>query len=203
MCVLSHKPAGATVHAGLIRRLAERNGDGIGFATATPEGIVLWRSLADKRDDVDTAAKLIEATTDVPALIHLRLATHGTKTVENVHPFFLPDRADLVYAHNGIIQQMPRDTARSDTRMFGEHLLAHLRDGWWNDEHTVTALESLIGHNKVALMRADGERLSRVERDGEYRRVAALTGDYLAFVGGGKCVRCACYVGLGRATNDI
>ena len=58
------------------------------------------------------------------AMWHCRIATHGTLTVDNCHPFPIGEGQLTYLAHNGVLSiPMDADDTRSDTRVFAEETL--------------------------------------------------------------------------------
>lgn len=162
MCVAIYKPAGKAIPADVIRLVAKRNSHGTGLAVLRRGTFDIWRTLTDTDEAIRRAADA----TDAPAVMHFRFATHGKRDLSNVHPFFLDADESTVYAHNGVISEAPTEAERSDTRVFGDHLLAKLVPDWHEDPITVKLIENVLGHNKVILLRADGTHTLLNERIG-------------------------------------
>ncbi len=115
---------------------------------------------------------------NVHCMFHLRMATHGGVSLDNVHPFPVLEKAkgdpyDLYFMHNGIIQ-IPTPAGKSDTRVFAELYLQPtlklapelLFEGAYQD-----MVESLIGTSKLLFLDSNGRvvRLgSWAEKDGCY-----------------------------------
>lgn len=116
MCLLIAKPAGIEIRrlATLCDEATQANSDGFGFAYVQVNGLVkhgrgLWKPVAQQR--------AIEKIGKRAAIFHWRFGTAGGTTVENCHPFVLPDKT--VFAHNGIFPfQTPR--GKSDTRVLAD-----------------------------------------------------------------------------------
>lgn len=105
-------------------------------------------------------------------VIHFRYATHGKgeHMLANTHPFYLPGWDEkLGYCHNGVIDIMtPKDDSVSDTRMFGEHVLANLAGDFREDAVLWNTLEKRVlgGGNKVVMMDHEGRVDIMNERSG-------------------------------------
>lgn len=152
MCLIIAKPAGVAFDAEEIVSAAQCHPHGIGFAWTDGERIRRWRNL----NDTALAVKQAEKLASYNAVAHFRYATHGAKTVDNIHPFFVDSRADIAVAHNGILDIESSD-AVSDSRMFVSRFLRWMKNGWWTDPVTVGQMEALIGYSKIALLHLNGE----------------------------------------------
>ena len=116
MCLLIAKPYGARIKDidDLCASASDTHPDGFGYAFVGKKGnIVTYRGMIES----DKQSKMIESIGDAPAIIHWRFSTGGTKTVDNCHPFVLPDKT--VFAHNGILPYQTTAT-KSDTRLVAE-----------------------------------------------------------------------------------
>jgi hypothetical protein len=85
-------------------------------------------------------------------LLHMRIATHGTTDLANVHPFPVGDGKDTVMAHNGIIHSMPKDPLLSDTRLFVRDVLPELQADWLDKFWIRDMMEEWIGWSKLAFL---------------------------------------------------
>lgn len=109
MCLIIHKPKGATIEKWIIESAKEYNADGIGImANGISERFlkIATDKVYDKINKLDNAA------------IHFRMATHGTISIANVHPFKL--NGGIFLMHNGIMTKYnpPKDSSDSDTATF-------------------------------------------------------------------------------------
>lgn len=96
MCVLIVKNSGVKMPSNnILNACAISNPDGFGIAT--PE--TLFKTL--NKDEFLSKCK--EITPETPAIIHCRLATHGSVKTENCHPF---EFKNWVFAHNGILHNI-------------------------------------------------------------------------------------------------
>ena len=151
MCVAAYIPAGATIAENILRGVYKRNDDGIGLAWSDGSKLEIWRTMSD----IDRIVKMIDEMRDLPRLVHFRYATHGTVTLDNVHPFWLDSRRRAVIAHNGVIT-IPQKSNESDTRSFVDNVLSQLKDGWWNNTTTVAQIEKLVNGSRIVIMEDDG-----------------------------------------------
>ena len=123
-----------------------RNSDGIGIVS--PSGRVIARTLVR---DADHAWSLVSGVRD--GWIHWRLATHGTVSSDNVHPFDVGHGCALL--HNGILRGGWGDALRSDTA------------------HYASALRDVVTRHGV----------KRTLADAGYRRALVQPGSVLVVVG--------------------
>lgn len=128
MCNITYLPSGVPVPEIEIRNAASWNDDGHGWAIAAETGVLL----TSRHMDVDSAMETFKATRKAfpnsPAMFHSRWATHGTVTLDNVHPFTVGKYAAV--AHNGILPskfQPQKGSAvehMSDTAIMARYWLA-------------------------------------------------------------------------------
>ena len=86
------------------------------------------------------------------ALIHFRIRTHGETNTENCHPFTVNE--NVVFIHNGIINNVTAKGAESDTIVFNTQYLQSIVRNFGEQalkNPTVQALiEHFIGYSKLA-----------------------------------------------------
>lgn len=131
MCIAIYQPIGATLTDQELRTAWANNPDGAGFAYVDGGRIITYRTMH--------LAKLIRAYRRAinehghasHFMVHFRLATHGTTTIANVHPF-AQDRHTIV-VHNGILPTPTLGDGRSDTATFVEDYLPRLGATWFED----------------------------------------------------------------------
>src|SRR6266446_9460358 len=125
------------------------NNDGAGISTHDGDKLVMMKPytrFSHLRDSLRNLA-------GQPAVVHLRMATHGGVSGANTHPFWTCGKKALL-SHNGIMP-MPwcGNRALSDSRQFAESLMnldaGDIYDGRDN-------IGKAIGHNKVVIMKEDG-----------------------------------------------
>lgn len=105
------------------------NRDGHGWAVAAGDTLVVGKSMkAEEALEQFEEARNTAGRSSL-ALFHSRIGTHGSRTVANVHPFYVGEEQTTVVAHNGILplpyRPAPKDDDRSDTRVFAD---MHARD---------------------------------------------------------------------------
>ena len=88
-------------------------------------------------------------------LIHFRLSTHGeTSGIINVHPFKVNN--NMVFAHNGVIDNVPDDEFLSDTQVFNKKILQRLPGGFLESIPIRELIKSYIGFSKLAFLDSSG-----------------------------------------------
>jgi hypothetical protein len=165
MCLLIYKPKGKTIPASHIRHAATVNPDGAGIAYFKRGRVHVEKSPRWSADHVNRA---MERLNDVPAIIHFRMATHGSVNRANAHPFNLPH--GHAAAHNGVINGMSCRQDESDTRAFlRDYVSPYLEKSGDIPASLVSLWEKEIGSfNKLAIMAPTGKVHLVNERSGEW-----------------------------------
>lgn len=174
MCLLCVRMPGADINIEYLRNANCNNPDGSGFAILRSDlsGIDTFCSM----DGELTIAKYVEAVERDPecwSMFHARYATHGTETVDNVHPFRVGSSKKTVLAHNGILPvSVPKGSKRSDTRIFAENILPSMGLGVLDDRHDFAALENWAAGSKIAVFSIDPRLVNNIyivnEEDGHW-----------------------------------
>jgi hypothetical protein len=127
MCMASYLPPEIPVDGEGLFNGGVSNPHGHGWAIADPGvGIIMGKSL-DIMEAVEGFKVARGKHMNGPALFHSRLATHGSKSLANVHPFMVAGSHLTVVAHNGILPGSAWPATgddRSDTRLFADEILA-------------------------------------------------------------------------------
>jgi hypothetical protein len=90
-----------------------------------------------------------------PAMLHCRLATHGSRIEKNCHPFLLDNGVAL--AHNGIIHINLLERDMTDSESFAKVFVEPFSWDALRTDAMTQLLESYIGvANKVAMLGEDG-----------------------------------------------
>jgi hypothetical protein len=152
MCLIIHQPAGKEVGFDILDDAWKANSDGVGYTFINPERKSIKARRYMEYDKFLTTYKkdLERFGDDTDFLIHFRLATHGKKTKENVHPFEV-DRTTMM-VHNGIIHDMPKHDSWSDTKLFNEYVLKKLPENWLDNPYMCKMVEEYIGWSKVVFL---------------------------------------------------
>ena len=151
MCVIIYVPKGACIGRKKLKQCWEANPHGAGMMYPVDGNLIIKKGLMTFESVME---EYIQIRGKVDVVLHFRIATHGTISPENTHPFeVLPG---LGVAHNGIIEGIPREENESDTAAFAK-LLKGLPDGWLETPGIMALVDIIANHgNKLAFMRADG-----------------------------------------------
>lgn len=140
------------------------NPHGFGFAYHSPKtGLMIYKSL---NQDEAWQTLQSEIPSNVPLILHWRLATHGSRTKENCHPFAFRTRKARkllwVGAHNGILHRQPCYTDKTDSESF---MLGLDRINRGEIEREIARL----GYGKMAFLSESGELVLCNESQGSWR----------------------------------
>lgn len=142
----AHIPAKVVEHNSLANPdgfgIAWREGPTLRFEKFGPKDKPAFLGLLDRIDK-----------TRMPYTAHFRKATHGDVCADMSHPFPYTDANgdEALVFHNGIISIKPAP-GESDTLAFVKRILAHLPDGWWNNNAIRTLVEDYIGWSRILIM---------------------------------------------------
>lgn len=155
MCMLSYIPAGVEINTQDLLNGGIINGDGSGWAIATPDVITMGKSMKVE-EALDEFVTARDKHPGCDALFHSRWATHGTTGIANVHPFLVGGSHKTVVAHNGILPCKPgKSDWRSDTRILADEFLPTKYRRFDKE----TAMEQLAGYigpnNKLCILTVD------------------------------------------------
>jgi hypothetical protein len=158
MCLLTFCPDGVVPDVNALADGASMNPDGHGFAVVAGDRIIVRRGL-DAEQVVEEFIRVRDAYPNGPALFHSRLATHGTVSKQNCHPFRMGRDRRTVLAHNGILPDQVRpvgDDIRCDTRIAAEDYLPHDPFGSLDSPAGSEALRRWLGPtNKMVILTVD------------------------------------------------
>jgi len=118
MCIIAVKFKGSDFPPlDAIRNCAENNPDGFSMAWNEDGALKTYRTM-DKAEAIARYYTL--STTLDPAktalVFHARIATHGSKKLENCHCWTYGDR--IAFAHNGILRNVPNRDDMTDSETF-------------------------------------------------------------------------------------
>lgn len=155
MCMLCVVPPNVIPERDKLENSALNNPHGFGFAILIPAEN---RIHTERTMNADTSVnRFLDMRAKYPesyAMWHARLATHGSTTIDNCHPFKV-GRDSLTYlAHNGILSvtETPSDL-RSDTRIFAEDLLPAIGGVTSLDnEQVMNMVEDFTNGSKVCVL---------------------------------------------------
>jgi hypothetical protein len=117
LCLIIYSPKGHVPAKTDIASALKQNPDGVGLMHFTNQPVV-YRTM---QTTAQAVYNRMETLRDFDKVIHFRMATHGTVTGSNLHPFRMVDGSFLM--HNGILHINRDDKARSDTWHFVEKVL--------------------------------------------------------------------------------
>jgi glutamine amidotransferase len=97
-----------------------------------------------------------------PFMVHMRIATHGSISLNNCHPFEieLDGDGEMMFMHNGIINKVTNDiegTDLTDTQGLATFVLADFHDGWLDNPHLVDYIEEFIDYSKLVFLTTSPE----------------------------------------------
>ena len=154
MCLLVLQKENATIKEKHLKNAFDSNEDGVGYSYVDNSKIVTKKFrkynnfLKNWNNDNEKFSN------KSPFLLHFRLATHGIEEgTFNVHPFAV--RKDLVFAHNGIINEVDDDKKMSDTQVFNRDILQNLKKSFLQDTIMIKLIEGFIGSSKLAFLNKD------------------------------------------------
>ena len=158
MCMLCVVPPNVIPSREKLENSALNNPHGFGFAIVIPSE---KRIHAERTMNADTSInrflKMRSLHPEGYAMWHARLATHGTTTVDNCHPFRVGGDRKTYLAHNGILPIIePTGDTRSDTRIFAEDLLPAIGGvASLDNQQVVNLMEDFTTGSKVAILTVD------------------------------------------------
>jgi len=158
MCMLCVIPPNVIPSREKLENSALNNPHGFGFAIVVPEEdrIIVERTM-NADDSINRFLELRAQYMTGHATWHARLATHGSQTVENCHPFQVGVGNTKTYlAHNGILPVLEDGTDRSDTRIFAEDVLPAMGGVTALDnEQIYNMIEDFTSGSKVVVLTVD------------------------------------------------
>jgi hypothetical protein len=158
MCLILHKPAGASVPRELIDAAAALNRDGWGLMGLRDTGEALVERHAEV--DPERIARRLSALDDADLCLHLRQRTRGSDAHDNTHPIKVSDRFHLM--HNGTLPVKSRVPGRSDSWHFAVDLLRPLAVNWpemlAHPSFLALVEAGLTTENKIAVLDVEARR---------------------------------------------
>lgn len=116
MCCILYIPSGEkTPPITILKTIHRANPHGIGFVDADGNSL--------KTLDLSVFLQAVKQRhTEAACIIHFRLATHGSISEKNCHPFHDPD-TDIWFAHNGVLPIRSHDDMTDSEIFFREAFL--------------------------------------------------------------------------------
>ena len=158
MCMLCVIPPNVIPSREKLENSALNNPHGFGFAIVVPSEN---RIHSERTMNADTSInRFLEMRAKYPegyAMWHARLATHGSTTVDNCHPFKVGHDERTYLAHNGILPIVePQGDLRSDTRIFAEDLLPAIGGvSALDNDQVFNLMEDFTSGSKVCILTVD------------------------------------------------
>lgn len=148
MCVLIIKHAHNQLPSySTLRACYNANPHGCGFSTPSR----IYKTL-DFEKFINELYKVDEAE---PCILHFRLATHGSIKRSNCHPF-LDTRTGVTFAHNGILNIIPRGDKTDSETAFRDLFMPIIKNEGIYSPDLKAEVYKVIGSSKFAFMDADG-----------------------------------------------
>ena len=168
MCIAAYKPANATIPEAILYRMFSANPDGAGVMYAQSGTLYVIKGLMTAEAFV-AAAQAIPA--ECPAVLHCRIASHGSVCPELTHPFVVAKSVDKItplyaeitdgyaVAHNGIIRDMSIGADNiSDTVAYVRDILYPLsRCGSLTTSRFRAIINKTIDYSRLAIMEPSGK----------------------------------------------
>jgi len=167
MCIAILNTKG-TLPKEYIQNSWDNNYHGAGFAYSDGTRIVVHKQDKDVDSFYNKYKKARKKYPNSNFLIHFRISTHGTISIDNLHPFVIND--NVAFIHNGMVDLEGHTHAdkRSDTRYLCEEILANLPDGWMHSVGIQRFLENIAGWSKFVMLDVDDKYVIINEDEGHW-----------------------------------
>ena len=178
MCIIAVKKAGVPwLSYDEMKQCFINNPDGAGIAWVSEKGLHVKKGYFSFKKLWLDISKLEK----YPVLLHCRLATHGSITSDNCHPFLLGN--NVAIAHNGIIDMdtLSLEGDITDSLAFGKRYIEPFKPDSLEHYAIKELLEAAIGYyNKIAILKEDGKFIILNEEEGvEYKGIWFSNSSYL------------------------
>ena len=143
MCVIIVKPMGIEMPSkNELKKAARQNPHGFGFVSSN--------GLFVKTMDFDEFYNALQGVGKQDACImHLRIATHGSRKPENCHPF---KKGNIYFAHNGILDIRPHGDMTDSETAFQDILYPAAIEYGLDSPEFALVVKKIIGRSKFAFM---------------------------------------------------
>lgn len=175
MCMLCVIPPNVLPSREKLENSALNNPDGFGYAIAIPQENRLHVVNTMNADEAINGFLADKAKYPKGyAIWHARLATHGSHTLDNCHPFYIGKDKLSVLAHNGVLPtEHEAKNTRSDTRIFAEHILPRMGGiSALDDPQMWAVLEEFTVGSKIAFLTVNPQAKYQMyllhEKSGKY-----------------------------------
>lgn len=174
MCIIifDNRDKNRVLDRGVLERAAKRNPDGMGIMYALKGKLYTWSTL----DDLDGIWKRYAAcrARGLSVAMHFRIATIGSRRIENCHPFRVSD--GLAVMHNGTMSPLKaltdKENDASDSRIFASEVASKLPKDFLADPALMALVRALVGSDRMLFM----DRLGNYSFVNEYGSVAEWRG---------------------------
>lgn len=164
MCVICLKPVGMefpTVET--IKNCCERNSDGFAMAWNEDGKVKNYKSMSMNtylKYYEKLIARLDYKTTGM--VLHMRIATHGSKGVKNCHCWL---GSGFAFAHNGILHNITPTKDRTDSETFFREIFQPVYEhcGWGV---ATKVIKGIIGTSRFAFI----DKYGRISQFGQYEK---------------------------------
>lgn len=153
MCLAIFKPTGNPISIDNLKRGWEANDDGAGYCYLNENNdIVIERFMSWELFEQSYTKDVEQYGNESPFLIHFRITSKGSTSLDNCHPFKVND--DMAIIHNGTITNIDIDKLdkRSDTRIFAEEYLPSIGEAILDNALLFEITEGFIGYSKVCIL---------------------------------------------------
>jgi predicted glutamine amidotransferase len=120
MCIIIYKPAGTKISKTDVNNMWNTNPHGAGIAVPNKHKVEVIKGIM-QRDELEY---LLNQCDNTALILHMRIATHGSITPTNTHPF--PCGKNRVLFHNGVLEHFgvhgTNEESISDSRHLAEDL---------------------------------------------------------------------------------
>lgn len=153
MCCILYIPAGvATPTIDTLESVYLCNRHGIGFADADGNS---FKTLSFRR----FTKEIQRRNKDAACIIHFRLATHGSISEKNCHPFYEKDH-DIWFAHNGVLPIASKNDMTDSEIFFREGFIPALNDcGDYDDPELWRYVDKERAASRFVFMHGDKVKL--------------------------------------------
>lgn len=181
MCIIAIVPKDKSIRKNALYNMFRNNPDGAGIGyvdkhnnkLAIIKGIFTPKELYEKY-------KYAKENASSYIIIHCRLATHGQVDAEMCHPFFVNEH--LLFAHNGIISEMPVDKTKSDTYYFNELVLKSFKEGFETNQYILDILDKSLSFNKLVFLNDKGNiSITNIEEWIDYKGITYSNDTFLDY----------------------
>lgn len=154
MCLLIATKKEGKVSNNKLHNAWQSNNDGVGYAFVNNGKIEIKKFMEFKPFKNEYNQDFKRHGRKSAFLIHFRYATHGITNLTNVHPFRVNE--NLVFGHNGMINNVDDDKKLSDTRIFNNLVLKKLENDFLNSSALRLLISDFIGTSKLAFLDISG-----------------------------------------------